>query len=419
MKFFLSKGIANETSCTDRPQQNGVVERKHRHLLEVARALFFQSNLPMRFWGDCVQTSTYLINRLPLTSLGGLTPYEKLFNDTPSYEHLRSFGCLCYASTIKQGRHKFAPRSDSCVFIGYPHGQKGYKLFNLATKSVFVSRDVIFHEKFFPCHFTHPKHTNSPFQQFFLPKTTQPNSNTLSSMDDLLPPFLSPSPSIPLQPNNSTILATDFQTQTLSSETRKSVRSHKAPSYLQDYVCHNSVTSHWCNLVEYDSLLSVTINDLQKYTQFPEPSSYLEASTDPNWVKAMDQELKALSDNKTWEVVDLPLGKKAIGCKWVYKVKLNSDGTLQRYKARLVAKGYTQEFGIDFQETFSPVVKMSTIRCVIALAASKQWNLHQLDVNYAFLHGDLKEEVYMMMPARINNPEHKVCKLKKSLYGLK
>ena len=135
----------------------------------------------------------------------------------------------------------------------------------------------------------------------------------------------------------------------------------------------------------------------------------------------MDEEMAALDDSKTWDLVQLPQGKKPIGCKWVYKIKHNTDGSVSRYKARLVAKGYAQTYGIDFEETFSPVAKMATIRAVIALAASKGWILHQMDVKNAFLHGDLHEEVYMDQPPGYEDLDHPnlVCRLKKALYGLK
>ncbi|XP_074327310.1 uncharacterized protein LOC141665234 [Apium graveolens] len=156
-----------------------------------------------------------------------------------------------------------------------------------------------------------------------------------------------------------------------------------------------------------------------KYRDIIEPTSYLEASGDPLWTAAMQKEIQALQDNNTWTLVDLPKGKKPIGCKWVYKVKLKSDGSLERCKARLVAKGFTQKYGIYYQETFSPVVKMSTVRCLIALAAHNNWKLYQLDVNNAFLHGTLKEEVYMKVPEGILHTPTQVCKLNKSIYGLK
>lgn len=152
----------------------------------------------------------------------------------------------------------------------------------------------------------------------------------------------------------------------------------------------------------------------------PEPSSYLEASKHPCWVEAMQKELSALEKNRTWAIVDKPAGVIPIGCKWIYKVKRKADGSLERYKARLVAKGYTQTEGIDFFDTFSPVVKMATVRMIIALAAIKNWHIQQLDVNNAFLHGELQEEVYMSIPQGVLNvPPNKVCRLLKSLYGLK
>jgi hypothetical protein len=152
-----------------------------------------------------------------------------------------------------------------------------------------------------------------------------------------------------------------------------------------------------------------------------EPTCFEQAVGNLKWDNAMDEEMAALDANATWELVALPKDKKAIGCKWVYKVKHNANGFVNRYKARLVAKGYAQMYGIDYEETYSPIAKMTTVRAIIAMAATKGWSLHQMDVKNAFLHGDLQEEVYMEQPPGYVDQTHLnlVYRLKKALYGLK
>jgi Reverse transcriptase (RNA-dependent DNA polymerase) len=152
-----------------------------------------------------------------------------------------------------------------------------------------------------------------------------------------------------------------------------------------------------------------------------EPTCYSQAVKSAHWRTAIAEELTALAHNSTWDLVSPPANAHIIGAKWVFKVKLKADGSVHRYKARLVAKGYNQQEGLDYIETFSPVVKPVTIRVVLTLALSNQWPIHQLDVNNAFLHGDLEETVYMEQPSGFVdalNP-HYVCKLNKALYGLK
>lgn len=148
--FFSNQGIIHQISCPHTPQQNEVVERKHKYLLETARSLLFQSKLPLKYWGECVLTATYLINRFPSPLLNHKTPFELFFGISPVYSHLRVFGCLCFAVVPKPYRDKFHSRTVSCMFFGYSMTKKAFKLLNLTKHNVFFSRDVVFHESVFP-----------------------------------------------------------------------------------------------------------------------------------------------------------------------------------------------------------------------------------------------------------------------------
>ena len=460
--FFSAKGVIHQTSCVKTPQQNSVVERKHQHLLSVARAIRFQSNLPLSFWGECILHAAYLINRLPTPVLQNKTPFEILIHTVPTYSHLKVFDCLAYASNLSVHRTKFDTRALPCVFISYPFGMKGYKLFDLSTEKFFVSRDVIFHENIFPFHsstsLVNPSATTSP--SFHPVSSLSHPLISLSMVSDFhVVPTSStsqsscPESSLPSIPSiDSPILHSTSPTDTSHNTTshtdssiaksspqpstlvKKSSRIVKPPSYLQDYHCSLvssnpnssplSVTATYP--IEHAISYSHLSNSHKAFTlaisTHTEPRFYHEAAHSPQWCEAMSKELTALEANHTWILTSLPPKKHPIGCKWVYKLKFKSDGSIERYKARLVAKGYNQQEGLDYFENFSPVAKLVTVRSFVAIAAAKGWSLTQLDVNNVFLHGDLDEEVYISLPLGFKGTDKastQVCKLTKSLYGLK
>jgi hypothetical protein len=152
-----------------------------------------------------------------------------------------------------------------------------------------------------------------------------------------------------------------------------------------------------------------------------EPAGYEEAIKDQKWQKAMNEELSMIKKNKTYEVVDRPKDRKIIGVKWVFRTKLNANGSINKHKARLFVKGYAQVFGVDYLNTFSPIARLDTIRLVLAIAAQNGWKVFQLDVKFAFLNGILHEEIYVEQPEGFmeQGEEEKVYLLKKALYGLK
>ena len=193
------------------------------------------------------------------------------------------------------------------------------------------------------------------------------------------------------------------------------------PKSLNDFIVEGKVKFGIEKVVNYSNLDTDSFCFDSNLNKSVEPTCYEEAILNPHWIDAMNAAIEALNKNKSWIITVLPAKRKAIGYKWIYKIKYKPNGEIDRYKARLVAKGFNQRESIDYNETFSPVVKMAIVRILIALAVKNKWPLFQLDVNNDFLYGELDEDIYMTIPKGFANKDNKnmVCKLTKSLYGLK
>ena len=284
-------------------------------------------------------------------------------------------------TSLKWSEKKLDKKTIKLRFLGYSDNQKGYRLFDIENRKVIVRRDVIFNESDF----------GSQKQKVDLKLEAEVEAELGES---------SQSPDV-LEEEDS--VAEEVQQQ----EPRRSQRAAKGQPPLR------------FGFDEYADVTHVAL-----HTAVEEPATMQEALSSKysaQWKAAADCEYQSLMENKTWELVELPTNRKTIGSKWVFKVKYGKHGEVDRFKGRLVAKGYSQKYGVDYDETFSPVLRFSSLRILLAYAVQKKMLVHQMDVTTAFLNGDLEEEIYMEQPEGyvVSGKEHMVCKLKKSLYGLK
>lgn len=438
--YFNTHGITHRLSCPHTPQQNGLAERKHRHIIDMALTLLARASLPMKFWDEAILTSIYLINRLPTPLLHLKSPFEVLYGSPPDYNHLKTFGCACYPNLRPYNTNKLQFRSTQCTFLGYSSSHKGYRCLD-SNGRIYISRDVLFDEHTFP-YSTSPSiaspSVSSPLVSHPTPSIPiiPISSNSQPLCDDsaaLINTDLSFSPNhtavtnSAVQPTGS--LSNSPQSIASSSSSGSSTRYMIAPSVTAAQFTREPSTPTSFSLVSRPILTNQHsmhtraksgIYKPKALTASVVPTSVKAALAQPQWHTAMQQEFEALQRNNTWDLVPLPQGRKPIGCKWVFRIKENPDGSLNKHKARLVAKGFHQQPGFEFTDTFSPVVKPVTIRVVLTIALSHGWSIRQLDVNNAFLNGHLHEELYMSQPPGFHQGSvNTVCRLKKSLYGLR
>ncbi|RVW27581.1 Retrovirus-related Pol polyprotein from transposon TNT 1-94 [Vitis vinifera] len=321
--FMSHHGILHRSSCAHTPQQNGVAERKNRHLVKTARTLLLHSHVPFRFWGDAVLTACYLINRMPSSVLHDQIPHSLLFPDQPLYFlPPRVFGCTCFVHILTPGQDKLSAKAMKCLFLGYSRLQKGYRCYSLETHRYFISADVTFFE-------------DSPFFS-----TT---SESLPVSEVLPIPIVSPPDAIPPRP---------LQVYHRRPRVVAPLPFPEAPA--DSLPIPSASPARLCLLLMTYPLL------FGKSTH--------EALSHPGWRQTM-----------LVVVGSMPL-------RLVLMVRVD------RLKARLVAKGYTQVYGSDYGDTFSPVAKIASVHLLLSMAAMCSWPLYQLDIKNVFLHGDLAEK---------------------------
>ena len=377
-------GILSQLTPPGTPQRNGVSERRNRTLLDMVRSMMSLTDLPLSFWGYALETAAFTLNRAPSKSVE-TTPYELWFGKKPKLSFLKVWGCEAYVKKLQPD--KLEPKAEKCVFIGYPKETIGYTFYHRSEGKIFVAKNGSFLEK----EFLSKEVTGRKVE---LDEVVEPSLEIASSAAPEEVPVV-PAP-IREEANDD-----DHETSVVvATEPRRSTRTRTTPDW-------------------YGPVMSVMLVD-----NTDDPETYEEAMMSPDsnkWQEAMKSEIGSMYENQVWTLVDLPDGRKAVENKWIFKKKTDADGNVTVYKARLVAKGFRQIQGVDYDETFSPVAKLKSMRIMLAIAAYYDYEIWQMDVKTAFLNGDIDEELYMMQPKGFVDPKdaNKVCKLQRSIYGLK
>ncbi|TPX42812.1 DNA-directed DNA polymerase [Synchytrium endobioticum] len=402
------------------------VERYNRTLQEKARTLLISAALPPSFWSEALQTSVYLENRLTTRSIPeAITPYQKLYNTTPTYDHLRTFGCrvICHDPTQQDKQH---PRSIDGIFVGYDPSPfesiRGWRIWDKIRRRIFYSRNVTFLEQ---------DMKNGQNKEDNSQKTPDGISIQL-----VVPPSIPLLPKLPLgQPDKASEpdmtpepQHTYFDLFGIQDEYSPEVLSPSIPTQRQPVQPPSRVplTPTVATTRERRQIRPPHHDSAEGYPallgELPTPKTYKQAMKAPDandWINAMAEEVAALKANNTWDLVEYPNHKHVLPGKWVYVTKHNEDGSIARYKARWVVQGNFQIDGMDYDETFAPTSHLPTLRVLVSLIAHNKWYASTLDISTAFLNGKLEEEIYVRQPTGFELGSHQVCRLQKSLYGLK
>ncbi|KAG3035045.1 hypothetical protein PC121_g24270 [Phytophthora cactorum] len=415
--FYEDEGIEQQTTVPYAHQTNGTAERAIRTIVTIGRSMLHHAKLDKCFWAEAAMTAIYVKNRLPSPKIEHKTPFEIVYKSKPSVKHMRVFGCRTYILTSKEKRLKWDPKARAGLFLGYEEVSKAYRLYDIEAGQVVISRDVNFDESTFGL---------SP-----------PISD--EDVDDL------DFDSLDIDNDNNGSRQTEYK-QTGKRKSRPSDedeatrRPHTVrhrPGLEEASAPDSSSSLHRVGADEEEKsgdqdeestppvFWRASANAVEAAMDLSEPSTFQEAVNGPDqvhWRKAIRAELKSMRLRGVFRAAKLPNGHRAIGTKWVFKIKIKrkADGSIEKYKARLVAKGFKQKYGIDYTETFSPVVKYVTLRMVIAIAKYFGWPLDQLDVVTAFLYGIMKELVFCAVPEGVDLDGGFDClELVKAIYGLK
>jgi len=473
-KVLRQHGVRHVPSEPYTPQHNGVAERFNQSIGSMIRAMLIDSGLSRPYWGEAAMTANYVLNRTATVANEGRSPFELLTGEKPKLSHVQIFGSPAFVYVHAEKRNKLDNRGVKVIYLGPCEHSSASRFIIPGRRNIIITRSAEFRTptptvKIEPVSNINKEgsvdvlHADSvsdddqenPYEihdyidmednptadmEMETDADTEPfdlidQADEPRSMDadesELIEPAHSHAPALATTPkprriakrtNRGASLATtprEIAIQPVSAPAMPRSRGTIDPTPARRSECERTPNP----LIFNNQHLTFLTTD-QLGTDHDTPESYKEAIQCPDaehWKRAMIDEHKALLNNKTWTLVPRPRNCKPVRAKWVYKVKLRADGSIECYKARWVAKGYSQRFGIDYDETFAPVMRMENLRFLLAIATILDLEIHQMDVDLAFLQASLMEKIYIEQPEGFvdaNHPEW-VCLLLQSLYGLK
>lgn len=450
--YCKSNGIIQQFSNVNTPQQNGVAERMNRTIKQGTVALLHDANLNASFWPYAVMATVYNRNRSPSSAVNYEIPFELINSCKPDYTSMHTFGTKVYVHRTDP-ISKYEPTGQPGIFVGYPPQKRGYLIYLPFSKTFVESRDVLFTKDMY-----NPRQNNSRKEEprtikFFsddLPTNTiesqpaenMPNQKDLSVMDEA--GRFSNQEQRPISSSESSPIINESISVSTSPST---------PTPIQQLTDENAVPSSINEIMSEDSTIYLTRSQFEEFIRTnpdvqiePIPGrprkvqagrtkasafryricymnpkfvvdSHLKSPESAQWFEAMQDEFISHRQKGTWKLVPRPPNTKVIEGMWVLRKKIDDGQT--KFKARFVAKGYRQRYGIDYNETFAPVIRVSSIRLLISIALLNDLHIHHVDVKTAYLNSPLTETIYMQQPYLFEEGKDLVCKLERAIYGLK
>jgi transposase InsO family protein len=354
--FCRDVGIKRELTTPYNPQHNGVAEGKNRAIMEVVKAMIHNQDLPMHLWSKATKTTVYVHNRISHSALGFKTPEEMFTRKKPKVIHLKIFGYPVYLHILKEKRTKIDPSGKKGVFVGYCEVSKAFKIYIPSYRQIEITRDVTFDED---ASFNKSKKCQLEEvyeEEHVAPRVVEHNKEVAVTPDDVI---------------------SEDHDMVEPQEPPHEIISHKrkpawAREIIQDAKKYDGLEGTMRQSKKpkpYSGYVDLMCDLVNK-----EPSCFEEAAQNKEWMDAMTEEYQSIMKNDVWEVVPKPENKDVVSSKWIFKIKHATDGSIEKYKARFVVRGFSQKKGIDYEETFAPVERYTSIITMMALAANMKWS---------------------------------------------